>query len=209
MASNDSSFIPLLAHPHTPGEAVRRLAAQAEAARPDSLRFLYLLEAELEHIRIPAPVAEGGRADQLWAHTCFEAFVAFDESPHYLELNFSPSGQWAAYRFESYRQGMAPAALPAAPRIALRRNASGLELQAEVSLSGTPEAPNSSGKSSADRRLRISLSAVVEDLEGRLSYWALRHPPGRPDFHHPCTVSLALEFPRTPIHEVRHRSPAR
>lgn len=196
MARSDSSYIPLLAHPDTPSEAVRRLAARAELVGPHSLRFHYRLEAEPERIRIPAPVTDGGRADRLWAHTCFEAFIACDESPQYLELNFSPSGQWAAYRFESCRHGMAPA-LQEGPRLALRRSAQGLELEAEVSLSGVPEAPDS-GAWPPEGRLRISLSAVVEDREGRLSYWALRHPPGRPDFHHPDTFSLVLAFPRIP-----------
>jgi len=30
---------------------------------------------------------------------------------------------------------------------------------------------------------RLSLSAVIEQADGRLSYWALAHPPGKPDFH--------------------------
>ena len=196
-APSGSSFSSLLAHPDTPSGAVRRLAARAELARPDCLRVNYRLEAPPEHIRIPPPVADGGRRDRLWAHTCFEAFVAREESPQYLELNFSPSGEWAAYRFESYRQGMAPA-LQQAPRLALRSSASVLELQAEVSLSGTPAAMDSCREAAREARLRICLSAVVEDREGRLSYWALRHPPGRPDFHHPHTFSLALEFPRIP-----------
>jgi hypothetical protein len=41
--------------------------------------------------------------------------------------------------------------------------------------------------------LQIGLSAVVEDINERLSYWALRHPPGKPDFHHPD--NFALEIP--------------
>jgi hypothetical protein len=42
-------------------------------------------------------------------------------------------------------------------------------------------------------RLRLALTAVVEDARGRLSYWALRHPPGRPDFHHRDGFALVLE----------------
>jgi hypothetical protein len=25
---------------------------------------------------------------------------------------------------------------------------------------------------------------VIEDMTGEFSYWALAHPPGKPDFHH-------------------------
>jgi hypothetical protein len=187
---SDSAFVSLLAHPNTANEGVRRVAAAVEAAGPDSLRFRYVLEADPEHVRVPACLADAGRADKLWTHTCFEAFVGRPHSPGYLELNFSPSGEWAAYRFESYREGMLAAALDAAPRLALRRSGPRLELQAEVRLSGTDV--------TGSRRLRIALSAVVEDGEGRLSYWALRHAPGRPDFHHPDSFALALELPATP-----------
>jgi hypothetical protein len=31
--------------------------------------------------------------------------------------------------------------------------------------------------------LRLGLTAVVEDHSGRMSYWALRHPAEKPDFH--------------------------
>ncbi|MGH8289970.1 MAG: DOMON-like domain-containing protein [Steroidobacteraceae bacterium] len=197
MPRSDSSFIPLLAHPATPNEAVRRLAARAELVSPDSLRLEYVLEADPRQVRIPPAVADDGRTDRLWAHTCFEAFIGVEDSAQYLELNFSPSTQWAAYRFESYRQGMVPAVLGTAPRLALRRGKKRLELQAEVSLGGTLAAPPREAKALEIRRLRLALSTVVEDREGGLSYWALQHPPGRPDFHHPQSFSLALEFPRT------------
>jgi len=38
-------------------------------------------------------------------------------------------------------------------------------------------------------------AAAIEDDRGRLSYWALEHPPGRPDFHHP--ESFTMELRRT------------
>lgn len=186
----------LAAHPSTPGEAVRRIAVRADAAGADSLRFCYLLDADLRRLRIP-PAAAEGFGERLWAHTCFEAFLRVGDSPRYLELNFSPSGEWAAYSFDAYRQGMASASLGAAPRLEVRRTPDGLQLEAKVPLrawlppgrTGSAEAPSRPGS------LRIALSAVVEDGEGGLSYWALRHPPGRPDFHHPDAFALTLELP--------------
>ena len=193
----DSSFLSLLAHPSSSRGVVRRVAARAELARPDWLRFHYVLEADLRDVRVPPPAADAARADNLWAHTCFEAFVACARSPRYLELNFSPSGQWGAYAFESYRKGMAPAELDAAPRLTLRRSDERLELQAEVRC-GAALLAAATADLAPDRRLRLALSTVVEDREGRLSYWALSHPPGRPDFHHMDSFSLTLELPATP-----------
>ena len=196
MDACDSDLLPLLPHPQMPGGAVRRVAARAWLAAPQSLRLRYLLEADPRRIRIPAAVPGGGRADRLWTHTCFEAFVGVDGSAGYLELNFSPSGQWAAYRFESYREGTAPAALEEPPAMAIMPGKKGLELRAEVRLRGAlPGRERSTAGVVAGRGgMRIALSTVVEDEEGRLSYWALRHPPGRPDFHHPDSFSLALAF---------------
>jgi hypothetical protein len=39
---------------------------------------------------------------------------------------------------------------------------------------------------------RLGLSALIEDTGGHKSYWALAHPPGKPDFHH--ADSFAHEF---------------
>ncbi len=198
MGGSDSSFVSLIPHTGTMSTAVRRIAARVETSGRDSLRLQFVLEGDLPQVRVPSPVAQPGRTDRLWAHTCFEAFAGLPGSPRYLELNFSPSGQWAAYAFDSYRQGMAPA-LAVAPRLALRRSEARLELEAEVQLSGSLPLAGPETVAAGARTLRIALSTVVEDREGRLSYWALRHPPGRPDFHHPESFSLALALPSHPL----------
>ena len=41
--------------------------------------------------------------------------------------------------------------------------------------------------------LALVVSAVIEDDSGALSYWALRHPPGKPDFHHPDAFAMELD----------------
>jgi hypothetical protein len=190
----------LRAHPDTPCEAVRHIAARADWVEPDSLQFKYVLEADLRRLRIPPSVPSAGRTDELWAHTCFEAFIRPTGAPWYLELNFSPSGQWAAYRFAAYRQGMVPATLDEPPRLTVRRSAERLELQAQVRSGATLLVTGAAVVNGApgDSGVRIAVSAVVEDHEGRLSYWALRHPAGKPDFHHPESFALALEPPRIP-----------
>jgi hypothetical protein len=40
--------------------------------------------------------------------------------------------------------------------------------------------------------VQLALAAVIEDGNGRLSYWALGHPQGKPDFHHPDGFTLEL-----------------
>ena len=60
----------------------------------------------------------------------------------------------------------------AAPAIDVQRTANGLALEARFALPPL-----------SCMELAIGLSAVVEDADGGLSYWALRHPSAQPDFH--------------------------
>lgn len=174
----------LTAHPSTPSDAVYSLVAQLRAEEPGILVFQYSLVADMSRVRVPLTGA-GGRADALWKHTCFEAFVAAADAPGYHEFNFSPSLDWAIYRFSAYREGMSPAEIGQAAKISVRRGDDGLELQSAVRLGHLAELRDA-------RHLRIALAAVIEDENGRLSYWGLRHPPGKPDFHHPNGFALKV-----------------
>ena len=166
----------LTAHPTTPNDDVRSLEVKLRAEQPDILLFQYLLRADMTRVRV-APSGAGGRAQGLWKHTCFEAFVAPANAPGYHEFNFSPSLDWAIYRFSDYRQGMCPAEIDRAPKISVHRGDDALELQSAVCLGHLAELRDA-------HRLRIALAVVIEDGDGGLSYWGLRHPPGKPDFHH-------------------------
>lgn len=166
----------LTAHPSTPNDDVRSLEVQLRTEAPDILLFQYLLVADMACVRLP-PSGAGGRAEALWKHTCFEAFIAAADAPGYHEFNFSPSLDWAIYRFSAYREGMAPAEIGQAPKISVRRGDDELELQSAVRVGPLAELRDA-------RHLRIALAAVIEDDTGGLSYWGLRHPPGKPDFHH-------------------------
>ncbi|GAC1451869.1 MAG: hypothetical protein PVS2B3_11030 [Steroidobacteraceae bacterium] len=177
----------LISHRDTPGAAVWRIAADVNLVAGASLGCNYSLHGDLARVRIPGARA-GRRADGLWQHTCFEVFVAAAGDPGYLEFNFSPGLDWAAYRFAAYREGMTPAHLAQAPGLNVRRTADRLDVSATVHLAGL-------GASFATPRLRVALAAVVEEDDGRLSYWALQHPPGNPDFHHPDGFALALGAP--------------
>ena len=174
----------LLAHPDTPGEWVWSIAADVQL-EAGALVCHYALHGEIGRLRVPAARA-GRRADGLWQHTCFEVFAAADGGGDYYEFNFSPSLDWAAYHFDEYREGMTPAGLARAPGLNSRRTAERLELTAHLHLDGLAALAQA-------RRLRLGLTAVVEDDGGNLSYWALRHAPGNPDFHDPDGFALEIE----------------
>jgi hypothetical protein len=162
-------------HPATPSDAVTAIDVDVARPRADLIRLRYHLTGDLRRVRMPVP-RPAERTDDLWRHTCFEAFVRVGDA--YWELNLAPSTQWAAYRFDGYRAGMMPA-MDVAPQ---RLDVGADSLTAE--LAGLPAGAWSLG-----------ISAVIEEQDGTKSYWALAHPSGKPDFHHPDCFTLDLPPP--------------
>jgi hypothetical protein len=135
----------------------------------------YAVHGNIGELRL-TPMTAPARGDELWRHTCFEVFAATSAGAAYYELNFAPSTQWAAYRFESYRNGMRVAAEMSAPRIEVQSTSERYALQVSLELDGLTGLPR-------DVAWRLGLAAVIEDTHGGMSYWALAHPPGKADFH--------------------------
>lgn len=165
--------------------AVTRIEVEARRPRPGHLLLRYLVTGTMRDLRLP-PLTVPARSDGLWRHTCFEAFLRAAPDGAYTEVNFAPSLHWAAYRFSGYRSGMRVADEIGMPRVEVRSDTGSFELQAALELGGVPDLPG-------DGVWRLGLSAVIEDTSGGLSYWALAHAPGDPDFHH--SDCLALELP--------------
>ena len=178
----------LTRHPEARSDALRGIGTRVRRAPGGMLSVTYVLEGELDRVRVPPP-GPPRIADRLWQHTCCEVFIACTGLPAYHEFNFAPSGEWAAYAFGRYREraplGHEHDLQQLNPRIAVRRAGGTLELGAVIRLDLLSPAH-------AGAALSLALSAVVEDAGGSLSHWALRHPPGAPDFHH--AVSFALEL---------------
>ena len=172
----------LVCHPQTQSRSIRGVEVVVQMSVDGALIARYMLTGDISALRIPESRSPQ-RADALWQHTCFEAFVMVGEGPGYREFNFSPSGEWAAYGFQSYRNAGEPV-IVREPEIRMHRSADRLELTAEFQT----DIPSDC------RSLRLGLSAVVEQADGEFSYWALRHPPGRPDFHHLDAFALQLDL---------------
>ena len=104
-------------HPDSLCAAATKIEVDIARPRPGSLILSYVVSGRISDLRLP-PIVAAARVDELWRHTCFEAFVHPSADPGYYEFNFSPSTRWAAYRFDSYRSGMRVATEIDAPRIA-------------------------------------------------------------------------------------------
>ena len=163
-------------HPDSPCAAVTRVEVDAVRAQPGTLELCYLVTGKVSDLRMPAVTAPD-RSHELWRHTCFEAFVRASSGTAYYEFNFAPSTRWAAYAFSGYRSGMRVASEVSAPRFDLKSHDEGLRLEVSIELDRLPDLP-------IDGDWILGLSAVIEEISGCKSYWALAHPPGAADFHH-------------------------
>lgn len=172
----------LARHPQTCSRAVRDIDIDVVVGEGSSgsLTLRFGLAGDISALRIP-DTRTSRRGDYLWQHTCFEMFVMAENGAGYREFNFSPSGEWAVYAFSGYRKG-GGLEIEITPGILVRRTMNRLELDAEIGRQYLPPG----------RLLRMGLSAVVEDTDGVLTFWALQHAPGKPDFHHADAFAIQM-----------------
>ncbi len=176
----------LIPFPDSHPGPIDRIEVEVGRVGEDALSLTYRAFGDLERVSLPE-IVEGlpDRADELWKHTCFEAFLQPVGELGYLEFNFAPSMQWAAYRFDGYRQGMRPANVPPwSVSGFLPSKALELSVNVEPGRFARPDLPAPAW--------RLGLAAVIEDVDRSRTYWALAHPSDKPDFHHPDSFILDL-----------------
>jgi hypothetical protein len=171
-------------HPSSTCTALDRIDVQVARHESHRLSLAYFLSGDIDALRL-SPASPPKRGDKLWQSSCFEAFVTASPGKAYCEFNFAPSLKWAAYRFDGYRKNMReiekfePLSMEASTHLR------GYELSVSLNLNELPDLP-------ANAIWHVGLSAVIEEKGGGMSYWALAHPPGRPDFHHADCFQLGL-----------------
>lgn len=144
----------------------------------------FRLDGDISRIVVPEP-AKLERRDNLWKTTCFEIFWQPIGQPGYVEFNLSPSGQWASYDFDSFREGMRNAPVDA---ISISRAHSQLspdgtgELELKADIAANLPTP-----------AQVALNAIVEHADGALQFWALAFPPGQPEFHSEACRQLIVD----------------
>ena len=170
-------------HPDHPPRRVRGVEVQFLSTGGE-LHLRYRVDG---HEALVVPEFAGlGRADELWRTTCFELYLQGEGEPGYVEFNFSPSRRWAAYEFNDYREGMRNLPMGHEPICEISEGERFLVLDVRLPALGLPPQPWS-----------VGLSAILEEEGETKSYWALKHAPGKPDFHHPACFALELPAPAT------------
>ncbi|WP_106639253.1 DOMON-like domain-containing protein [Allosphingosinicella vermicomposti] len=202
--------VALQCHPDTPCGPLTGIDVEVtrhgsrSGLRRIALRFV--ASGNIDAVRFPHHVTSHARKDELWRTTCFEAFLRVGDDNAYREFNLAPSGNWNCYHFTGYRENMAPENHVGDPAIQtyMRREPLGPGDDGHSSSIGPLdrfEAPFlmltatlelQSAMLPLDQPWHLALSAVIEEKNDRVSYWALKHPSGKPDFHHEDCFALEL-----------------
>ncbi|UOF01633.1 DOMON-like domain-containing protein [Bdellovibrio reynosensis] len=139
----------------------------------EKIEITFQISGPLDKILWPDPAIIESRQDELWKTTCLETFLGSGPQANdsYTEVNCSPNGNWNAYSFSSYREGMSPS-----PDITVRlkeKSTQGQNGFFKIELLSTKAIAASC----------VGLTAVIEFTTGEKAYWALRHPKSTADFH--------------------------
>lgn len=175
--------------PHPPDLTVSGQARRQGGPQSDRLELVWRLAGDLEALVLPEPSPSRRRCDGLWQTTCLEAFWGFAGQEPYWELNLAPSGDWNLYRLSHYRGPLTPVTLVVPPAWKERRSARELEVAVDLDLS---EVAGGDELEVATLPLEISLTAVIDQGDQGVSYWALAHTGAEPDFHRRDSFWLRL-----------------
>ncbi|MFN5128617.1 MAG: DOMON-like domain-containing protein [Sphingomonadaceae bacterium] len=181
MANISIAEVPLTCHAQSLAGGIEGIGVTIMRGTSGEVTLTYRVSGETGALEIPAR-STPHRIDGLWKNTCFELFIGNFEDENYLEYNFSSSRQWAAYQFAGYRSDRVELETKA-PIITVAQDADALTLTATIALPDTWR----------ERSLRVGISAVMATKSGDISYWAVTHPPGKPDFHHKDCFAVQLE----------------
>ncbi|HEY0630075.1 MAG TPA: hypothetical protein VGD23_12180 [Sphingomicrobium sp.] len=165
----------MVRHPDTPPGAIQLVEAELTRIERGATATFRAI-GNVTRLIVPPPEPPIRKAG-LWQTTCFELFVA-SQGEAYREFNFSPSGAWAAYAFDGHRSGMRDA--PAEVIVETSLNSKGITLVATI-------------MAEFDQAARVGLTAVIEEADGAIRYWATAFAPGEPDFHAAAVRSLLFD----------------
>lgn len=175
-------------HPFTKNSHTQNLQISADFFQISSTQTLvtFELEGAVDAVYWPPSDDTSTRQDELWKHTCFECFWAETPSPEaaYTEINCSPNGNWNAYSFQSYRNGMSA---DNKLEVQLKHWESDRErVNFQIQITSTQDL----------NMTVVGLTAVIELVNGEKTYWSLAHPGPQPDFHRKDGWISLIDAPR-------------
>jgi|LakMenEpi03Aug12_release.lakeMendotaPanAssembly.Ray.scaffolds.fasta_scaffold90426_2 hypothetical protein len=166
-------------HPATPVRSTWSVEVSTHWS-PLGLVIEYAIAVPAGRIVLPRRSESPAARDFLWKRTCGELFVGVRGEPSYIEFNLSPSGDWASYEFDGYRENSRPRPWQGpSPVVRVMQGEGATRLLATV-----PHAAfHVLRREDPAAALQAGFTLVLETTPGDISFWALKHPRAQPEFH--------------------------
>lgn len=149
-----------------------------------ALNVAYQISGAPEQVKAASNHPQPTRKNDLWRTTCFELFMKAPAASEYWEVNLAPSCDWNMYHFTGYRSALQPELQIADIKITPEVNQTHF-----TGLRATLPVP----PPLLSQPFAMGICCVIEDIEGKLHYFALRHDGVKPDFHNPAGFVLSFD----------------
>lgn len=162
--------------------------------RPSSWLLRYEVMGDLTNLFVPT---ERG-TEPLWARTCFELFMRSPETPWYWEWNFCPSGAWNFFAMRAPRRHEQPFCAGNAGIEGLHWVRPDERTACLFVKLSPPPSPLAETLWYSPEKLHVSPTVILKPTAGANTYWALKHPTDKPDFHRADLYSEPLALFKSP-----------
>ncbi|MGD8560598.1 MAG: DOMON-like domain-containing protein [Gammaproteobacteria bacterium] len=151
---------------------------------PTTINVQYHVTGDINDIQIPLADQQGERRNELWLATCFELFVSAADNQQYWEYNLSPAHHWAVFHFTNYRETKTDeASINKLSIVTQQSNDHHYELSCSLPLPAAVQ----------NKKIEISVCAIIQDIRGRFHYYALIHCDQKADFHNRKSFIIGVD----------------
>jgi hypothetical protein len=170
--------------PFSTASSLPQIEISGRVNRKDNILSIeYQLFGDLSSISIAPPANPPSRQFHLWEATCFEFFIGIPGDRNYWEFNLSPSGDWAVFALDDYRQGLRDETAFTSLPFKVDRYPNYITLNLAFDLSELIF---------LEQDLEMSVTTVIKSSQNELSYWAITHFGKEADFHLRDSFSIEL-----------------
>ena len=138
------------------------------------LMVQFVVTGAIDQLQIPSVSDTPRRRIGLWETTCVEFFLGSTGQENYWEVNLSPSGDWNVFRLDRYRENLREE--PVMERLPFRVERKDDRMTIDVLL-------DIQTLGLCRDTIELSVTSVLEELTGDISYWAVAHAGETADFH--------------------------
>ena len=155
-------------------EEAIELQVEIDWSNDGSMLVKFEITGAIDRLKIP-PVSDAPqRKTELWETTCFEFFLGSLGQENYWEINLSPSGDWNVFQLDGYRKNLREEQAIETLPFGVKRQGDRMTIEVTLDIQKLGLCRDA---------IELSMTSVLEERTGDISYWAIAHTGAITDFH--------------------------